>query len=148
MYIRTFSDIRQTTAMFIYFGYMMTVAVVGMPLTYAQVMPVWVFVVWTLTVIPAFGIFVFSMYLEDRLARLITRRWTHVLDRRGVLTMPGYVNNELISQRLKPAVREWCRENLAGYVGVHSIPRSDRDRMPLIWFSNPHDAMHFKLRWL
>ena len=76
----------------------------------------------------------------------LTRRYTRVKDQRVQLTLSDRGVNGIGFYRFRPGIREWCQDNLVGWYGILPQPENKDER--IIWFSNPHDAMHFKLRWL
>lgn len=146
-YVRRLFNQNPATVMFIYFAYVVAM-MMGGPLVYMHIMPVWVFAIMGASIIPAFLLYMFGMYVEDFVMRWITRKWPVVLDKNWTLTRTGHINNGLRSYVLADRVQVWCTEHCTGYYGVHSEPVSRYTEARLIWFSNPHDAMHFKLRWV
>lgn len=98
------------------------------------------------SLIPCLVLCVTGSMLERWLFERMTRDCVRLEDAKQRITLGNRGVNGIAFYRFTPGIQEWCSANLVGRYGI--LPQDEFKDDRIIWFSNPHDAMHFKLRWM
>ncbi len=125
-------------------GCFMLAALIG---TVTLWISMWTAILLLLLVIPCLVLLVAGDLIETKLLDLITRRFARVEDRFFKVTEGSRRGpNGIAVYRFSAEISEWCAANLSGIYGI--LPQTQFEDRRIIWFTDPRDAIHFKMRWL
>lgn len=96
---------------------------------------------------------IFVVYAPKLEGHIHRRRWGRTLlaweaDRKNIFTEKR-TNLFWVYLGLNSEVTEWCERNCSGQVGVMPIKGAAKadGSTKTVWFSDPNDALHFKMVW-